>query len=65
MIEMPSGTGKTPALLSLILSHQQRVASRHELITTLPDGTPRFVPRLIYLSRTVHEVQKACCHFCC
>ncbi|KAJ4459043.1 putative General transcription and DNA repair factor IIH helicase subunit XPD [Paratrimastix pyriformis] len=57
LLEMPTGTGKTPALLSLIMSHQQHVDAVPAPLTT--DGpAPRTFPRLIYLSRTVPEVVK-------
>ncbi len=59
---MPSGTGKTVSLLSLIVSYQQ-VCKR----TIHPDIIPllknlQFYPtkrKLIYCSRTVPEIEKA------
>lgn len=44
MLEMPSGTGKTVSLLSLIVAYQQ----------SFPE--PR---KLIYCSRTMSEIEKA------
>ncbi|KAK7014868.1 helicase ATP-binding domain-containing protein [Favolaschia claudopus] len=44
VLEMPSGTGKTVSLLSLIVSYQQFYATRR---------------KLIYCSRTVPEIEKA------
>ncbi|KAF9464697.1 hypothetical protein BDZ94DRAFT_1255696 [Collybia nuda] len=44
VLEMPSGTGKTVSLLSLIVSYQQFYPSRR---------------KLIYCSRTVPEIEKA------
>lgn len=59
VLEMPSGTGKTVSLLSLIVSYMQ-VRSAVPLISWL---TPRqFYPvkrKLIYCSRTVPEIEKA------
>ncbi|KAF7683579.1 General transcription and DNA repair factor IIH helicase subunit XPD [Astathelohania contejeani] len=48
LIEMPSGSGKTIALLSLIVSYQ--LACRE---------SGRNPPKLLYVSRTVPEVEKA------
>jgi DNA excision repair protein ERCC-2 len=57
---MPSGTGKTVSLLSLIVSYQQ-VCSRARLYyKTYFDF--KFYPtrrKLIYCSRTVPEIEKA------
>ncbi|KAG7092447.1 DNA-dependent ATPase of the nucleotide excision repair factor 4 complex [Marasmius oreades] len=44
VLEMPSGTGKTVSLLSLIVSYQQFYATRR---------------KLVYCSRTVPEIEKA------
>ncbi|TPX36511.1 hypothetical protein SmJEL517_g01355 [Synchytrium microbalum] len=44
MLEMPSGTGKTISLLSLIVAYQQHHAEKR---------------KLIYCSRTVPEIEKA------
>lgn len=59
VLEMPSGTGKTVSLLSLIVAYQQ--------VSSLPTGisyfdTAQFFPtrrKLIYCSRTVPEIEKA------
>ena len=45
ILEMPSGTGKTVSLLSLITSYQA--------------AHPESVRKLIYCSRTVSEIEKA------
>ncbi|XP_076318647.1 general transcription and DNA repair factor IIH helicase subunit Xpd isoform X1 [Tachypleus tridentatus] len=45
LLEMPSGTGKTISLLSLILSYQR--------------AKPSELAKLIYCSRTVPEIEKA------
>ena len=45
LLEMPSGTGKTISLLSLILAYQE--------------AHPRPLRRLVYCSRTVPEIDKA------
>lgn len=60
MLEMPSGTGKTVSLLSLIVSYMQVrlqliIENEYELIN-------QFYPtkrKLIYCSRTVPEIEKA------
>lgn len=44
LLEMPSGTGKTVSLLSLIVAYQQQTGQRR---------------KLIYCSRTVPEIEKA------
>lgn len=44
MLEMPSGTGKTVSLLSLIISYMQ--------------ANPLHVTKLIYCSRTLPEIEK-------
>lgn len=44
VLEMPSGTGKTACLLSLIVAYMQ--ANKHELT------------KLVYCSRTVQEINK-------
>jgi DNA excision repair protein ERCC-2 len=44
MLEMPSGTGKTVSLLSLIISYMQ--------------ANPLQVTKLIYCSRTLPEIEK-------
>ncbi|KNE67701.1 hypothetical protein AMAG_19688 [Allomyces macrogynus ATCC 38327] len=48
LLEMPSGTGKTVSLLSLIVAY---------LMAPQPEGTPR--RKLVYCSRTVPEIEKA------
>ncbi|KAJ3349991.1 hypothetical protein GGF32_005162 [Allomyces javanicus] len=48
LLEMPSGTGKTVSLLSLIVAY---------LMAPQPAGTPR--RKLVYCSRTVPEIEKA------
>lgn len=48
LIEMPSGTGKTIALLSIAVSHQLH----------MKDAGKAF-PRIVYCSRTVSEIEKA------
>ena len=66
MLEMPSGTGKTVSLLSLIVSYQQvGLVSVHPcyriLIKCLIEPA-QFYPtkrKLIYCSRTVPEIEKA------
>lgn len=62
---MPSGTGKTVSLLSLIVSYQQ-VRLSPTLIHTYPFSklkcSGQFYPtkrKLIYCSRTVPEIEKA------
>jgi DNA excision repair protein ERCC-2 len=47
MLEMPTGTGKTATLLSFVTSYQQHCAARGEL-----------VPKLVYCTRTVQEMEK-------
>lgn len=47
MLEMPTGTGKTVTLLSFVTSYQQHCAER---------GEP--VPKLVYCTRTVQEMEK-------
>jgi DNA excision repair protein ERCC-2 len=57
---MPSGTGKTVSLLSLIVSYQQ-VPFIFSLLIYLADPV-KFYPtkrKLIYCSRTVPEIEKA------
>ena len=44
LIEMPSGTGKTISLLSLIVAYQR--------------ANPFFINKLVYCSRTVPEIEK-------
>ncbi len=44
MLEMPSGTGKTVSLLSLIIAYMQ--------------ANPLHVTKLIYCSRTLPEIEK-------
>nr|WCZ58321.1 general transcription and DNA repair factor IIH helicase subunit [Paratrimastix eleionoma] len=63
LLEMPSGTGKTAALLSLILSMQQNWYATKDRRLSSGDqnssaGSCAIQTRLIYLTRTVHEVQK-------
>lgn len=62
VLEMPSGTGKTVSLLSLIVSYQQ-VSGYHIKIIYLSSPDPlQFFPtkrKLIYCSRTVPEIEKA------
>lgn len=62
MLEMPSGTGKTVSLLSLIVSYQQvRMNPRHQLVY-IDVNCAQFYPtrrKLIYCSRTVPEIEKA------
>lgn len=48
VLEMPSGTGKTVSLLSLIIAYQH-----HEKLAGRPER------KLIYCSRTVPEIEKA------
>jgi DNA excision repair protein ERCC-2 len=59
---MPSGTGKTVSLLSLIVSYQQ-VCGLSTFNKMIADGTfTQFYPtkrKLIYCSRTVPEIEKA------
>jgi DNA excision repair protein ERCC-2 len=47
MLEMPTGTGKTVTLLSFVTSYQQHCAET---------GEP--VPKLVYCTRTVQEMEK-------
>jgi DNA excision repair protein ERCC-2 len=47
MLEMPTGTGKTVTLLSFVTSYQQYCAEM---------GQP--VPKLVYCTRTVQEMEK-------
>ncbi len=47
MLEMPTGTGKTVTLLSFVTSYQQYCSERGEL-----------VPKLVYCTRTVQEMEK-------
>ncbi|OTF82744.1 hypothetical protein BLA29_014118, partial [Euroglyphus maynei] len=44
VLEMPSGTGKTTSLLSLIVAYQKRY--------------PHSLKKLIYCSRTIPEIEK-------
>jgi DNA excision repair protein ERCC-2 len=58
---MPSGTGKTVSLLSLIVSYQQ-VSLKFIRLLTIFLFLPKFYPtkrKLIYCSRTVPEIEKA------
>lgn len=45
VLEMPSGTGKTTSLLSLIVAYQK--------------AYPRSIKKLVYCSRTIPEIEKA------
>lgn len=57
---MPSGTGKTVSLLSLIVSYQQ--VNRRPAVNFYPNGILQFFPtkrKLVYCSRTVPEIEKA------
>ena len=57
---MPSGTGKTVSLLSLIISYQQ--VSYQIPFEGVADGVFQFYPtkrKLVYCSRTVPEIEKA------
>ena len=57
---MPSGTGKTVSLLSLIVSYQQVI--QRPIIHFYPNGKTQFFPtkrKLVYCSRTVPEIEKA------
>lgn len=61
VLEMPSGTGKTVSLLSLIVSYQQ-VRNNIFMLSPESHGLPQFYPtkrKLIYCSRTVPEIEKA------
>lgn len=59
VLEMPSGTGKTVSLLSLIVSYQQ-VHSHSPTVVVLKSSEFHPNPRkLIYCSRTVPEIEKA------
>lgn len=57
---MPSGTGKTVSLLSLIVSYQQVI--QYPVVHFYPNGRLQFFPtkrKLVYCSRTVPEIEKA------
>ena len=57
---MPSGTGKTVSLLSLIVSYQQVIQRLG--VSFYPNGKSQFFPtkrKLVYCSRTVPEIEKA------
>ena len=61
---MPSGTGKTVSLLSLIVSYQQASppALSLSLAPRVSPGPLQFFPvkrKLVYCSRTVPEIEKA------
>ncbi|KAG6335367.1 hypothetical protein ID866_3730 [Astraeus odoratus] len=61
VLEMPSGTGKTVSLLSLIVSYQQVEVILSGCVLCLW-RSPQFHPakrKLIYCSRTVPEIEKA------
>ena len=51
MLEMPSGTGKTVSLLSLITSYQFHQSQRSQLGQST-------IGKLIYCSRTIPEIEK-------
>lgn len=72
---MPSGTGKTISLLSLIVAYQKvewsvsvvflaNVVARFHLFLPFPlflsQTYPLEVTKLIYCSRTVPEIEKVC-----
>jgi DNA excision repair protein ERCC-2 len=63
VLEMPSGTGKTVSLLSLIVSYMQVSRGVFTCITSAARLTRfQFYPikrKLIYCSRTVPEIEKA------
>lgn len=62
VLEMPSGTGKTVSLLSLIVSYQQVHGSLCIITAQGLIYCPQFHPtkrKLIYCSRTVPEIEKA------
>lgn len=62
ILEMPSGTGKTVSLLSLIVSYMQVSRDREQSLSTAFRLTSQFYPtkrKLIYCSRTVPEIEKA------
>ena len=57
---MPSGTGKTVSLLSLIVSYQQVIQPPG--VYSYPNKRSQFFPtkrKLVYCSRTVPEIEKA------
>jgi DNA excision repair protein ERCC-2 len=57
---MPSGTGKTVSLLSLIVSYQRVI--QHPGILLCSNRRSQFFPtkrKLVYCSRTVPEIEKA------
>jgi DNA excision repair protein ERCC-2 len=59
---MPSGTGKTVSLLSLIVSYQQVLEIRSPVHLQTQLFCKKFYParrKLIYCSRTVPEIEKA------
>jgi DNA excision repair protein ERCC-2 len=56
LLEMPSGTGKTISLLSVIVAYQLFHAQPASTDALSAPGAPR---RLIYCSRTVPEIEKA------
>ena len=62
VLEMPSGTGKTVSLLSLIVSYQQVSKRKFAPVSHIAYSTIQFYPtrrKLIYCSRTVPEIEKA------
>ena len=62
VLEMPSGTGKTVSLLSLIVSYQQVYSHCYCAFVFQLTFNPKFYPtkrKLIYCSRTVPEIEKA------
>ena len=58
MLEMPSGTGKTISLLSVIVAYQLFHAQQASSTDAL-HVSPLAPRRLIYCSRTVPEIEKA------
>lgn len=69
VLEMPSGTGKTISLLSLIVAYQrvscpggvlgfQEVYRCLNVSFCFPQAFPLDVTKLIYCSRTVPEIEK-------
>ena len=63
MLEMPTGTGKTVSLLSLIMSYQRHHQRRRRRTANVNENgnagpsKPKSVGKLIYCTRTVQEIE--------
>lgn len=61
MLEMPSGTGKTISLLSLIIAYHLVSLTKscvYYVALSWQQANKRTVQKLIYCTRTVPEMQK-------